>query len=132
MNPDAWLTFDVRLGYRNDGDPVHTWREIAHSRETRPLSCQLRGHDANDTVDEASTTTSYYDCEVMPLFTLGNCHHHNYLVNIRIPRDPAKNLNSGIGLIRDVWMVEIHQTGGFTMVRFRSHFGSFYCSHFLT
>ncbi len=120
MKPDAWLTFDVRLGYRNDGDPPEAWKEIAHSREMRPLACHLKGEgsfsEKHPDIPEEETGSTYYDCEVMPLFTLGNCHHHNYLVNIRIPMDNVKKLNSEIGLLRDVWMVEIHQTGGFTMV----------------
>ncbi|VDD80256.1 unnamed protein product [Mesocestoides corti] len=120
VKEDAWLTFDVRLGYRNDGDPLEAWNEIAHSREMRPLNCHIK-EDAGDLpVAEHSRNEEarFYDCEVMPLFTLGNCHHQNYLVNIRIPRDPANNINHDIGLIQDVWMVEIHQNGGFTTVWF--------------
>ncbi|VDO12686.1 unnamed protein product [Rodentolepis nana] len=62
----------------------------------------------------------FYDCEVLPLFTLGSCHHENYLVNIRIPMDIDNKVNHEIGLLQDVWMVEIHQNGGFTMVSFNT------------
>lgn len=114
VKKDAWLTFDVRLGYRNDWDPPGEWREIAHSTEVRPLSCVLNSdsHSSPSSKDEFK----FYDCEVLPLFTLGSCHHQNYLVNIRIPRDIDNKVNHEIGLLQDVWMVEIHQNGGFTMV----------------
>lgn len=124
------MTFDVRLGYRNDGDPPEAWKEIARSREMRPLFCSLDKNVASESVTAgrgSNEGSRFYDCEVMPLFTLGSCHHQNYLVNIRIPRDPDKGINHGIGLLQDVWMVEIHQNGGFTMVSLTT----FYCSLFI-
>ncbi|VUZ48569.1 unnamed protein product [Hymenolepis diminuta] len=116
VKKDALLTFDVRLGYRNDGDPPGEWKEIAHSTEVRPLSCALDRQDYSrpGSVEEFK----FYDCEVLPLFTLGSCHHQTYLVNIRIPMDIDNKVNHEIGLLQDVWMVEIHQNGGFTMVWF--------------
>ncbi|CDS40167.1 integral membrane protein gpr177 [Echinococcus multilocularis] len=121
VKPDAWLTFDVRLGYRNDGDPPEAWKEIARSREMRPLFCSLDKNVTGESVGierGLGEDFGFYDCEVMPLFTLGSCHHQNYLVNIRIPRDLDKGINHKIGVLQDVWMVEIHQNGGFTMVWF--------------
>lgn len=108
----------MRLGYRNDGDPPGEWKEIAHSTEVRPLSCTVdeQTHSKPGSVDEFR----FYDCEVLPLFTLGSCHHQNYLVNIRIPMDIDNKVNHEIGLLQDVWMVEIHQNGGFTMVSFNT------------
>ena len=85
----------------------------------RPLSCQLdtkASHEPLLVTHETEESFGFYDCEVLPLFTLGSCHHQNYLVNIRIPRDPENKINHEIGLLQDVWMVEIHQNGGFTMV----------------
>ncbi|VDM30406.1 unnamed protein product [Hydatigera taeniaeformis] len=118
VKSDAWLTFDVRLGYRNDGDPPEAWKEIARSQEIRPLFCSLEKSAASEAGHKSNEDFGFYDCEVMPLFTLGSCHHQNYLVNIRIPHDPVKGINQGIGVLQDVWMVEIHQNGGFTMVWF--------------
>ncbi|VEL20469.1 unnamed protein product [Protopolystoma xenopodis] len=119
MRPEAQITFDVRLGYRNHGDSDHDWKEIAYSRETRPLKCTLdpaatrhQGHD------HPIGDGFYYDCEVLPLFTLGSCHYDHYLVNLRIPVDTKKGTNTDIGMLQDVWMVEIHQNGGFTKVWF--------------
>ncbi len=37
--PNALMTMDVRLGYRNKGDPVANWTEIARSTEERTLKC---------------------------------------------------------------------------------------------
>ncbi|KAK4470126.1 hypothetical protein MN116_005710 [Schistosoma mekongi] len=113
------ITFDLRLGYRNHNDPKHVWHELARSVEVRPLKCSLdpeakrhQGH--SHPLDEGF----YYDCEVLPLFTLASCHHEEYLLNLRIPVDEERRINVGIGSIQDVWMVEIHQNGGFTKVWF--------------
>ncbi|THD20290.1 Wntless Wnt ligand secretion mediator [Fasciola hepatica] len=110
---DAEIKFDLRLGYRNHGDPEGVWHELAHSHEVRPLKCTLdpkaRQHEEQaHSVDDGN----YYECEVLPLFTLASCHHAEYLLNLRIPA------NDKIGVIQDVWMVEIHQNGGFTKVWF--------------
>ncbi|CAH8509386.1 unnamed protein product [Schistosoma turkestanicum] len=113
------ITFDLRLGYRNHNDPKHVWHELARSVEVRPLKCTLdpeakrhQGH--SHALDEGF----YYDCEVLPLFTLASCHHEEYLLNLRIPVDKKRKINVGVGSIQDVWMVEIHQNGGFTKVWF--------------
>lgn len=58
----------------------------------------------------------YYQCDVLPLFSLPSCHHDEYLLNLRIPVDSKERINFGIGSIQDVWFVEIHQNGGFTKV----------------
>ncbi|CAH8856722.1 unnamed protein product [Trichobilharzia szidati] len=113
------ITFDLRLGYRNRNDPRHVWHELARSVEVRPLKCTLdpeakRHHGHSHSLDEGF----YYDCEVLPLFTLASCHHEEYLLNLRIPVDEKRKINVGIGSIQDVWMVEIHQNGGFTKVWF--------------
>ncbi|KAL7063574.1 hypothetical protein AAHC03_01751 [Spirometra sp. Aus1] len=119
VKSDALLTFDIRLGYRNRGDASDDWKEIAHSRETRPLSCTLDAVSTQHANESGSIDDGYYyDCEVLPLFTLGSCHHDYYLVNVRIPVDFEANINTGIGMLQDVWMVEIHQNGGFTKVWF--------------
>lgn len=99
------------MGYRNRDDPEGVWHELAHSHEVRPLKCTLdpkaKRHEGHShSVDDGY----YYECEVLPLFTLASCHHEEYLLNLRIPE------NDAIGVIQDVWMVEIHQNGGFTKV----------------
>ncbi|VDN13816.1 unnamed protein product [Dibothriocephalus latus] len=119
MKDDALLTFDIRLGYRNRDDASDDWKEIAHSRETRPLSCKADAAATKQASESDSIEDGYYyDCEVLPLFSLGSCHHDYYLVNVRIPVDLKANINTGIGMLQDVWMVEIHQNGGFTKVWF--------------
>ncbi|KAL3313730.1 hypothetical protein Ciccas_007669 [Cichlidogyrus casuarinus] len=116
---DSSVSFHVRLGYRNHGDGVNEWKELAHSLETRPLSCKLdpdtkkHAHNGQD-----KSSSFFYDCEILPLFTLGSVHYDYYLVNIRIPSMANKNINTHLGLLQDIWMVEIHQNGGFTKVWF--------------
>lgn len=106
VDEKAEIYFDVRLGYRNRNDPPHEWKELARSRETRPLKC---------TVDEEKEGNAY-ECEVLPLFSLGSCHYDYYLVNLRLPVDDERNINTKIGAVQDVWLVEFHQNGGFTKV----------------
>lgn len=111
------ITFDLRLGYRNHDDPKHVWHELARSVEVRPLKCTLdREAKRHQGHAHALDEGFYYDCEVLPLFTLASCHHEEYLLNLRIPVDEKRKINVGVGSIQDVWMVEIHQNGGFTKV----------------
>ncbi|VDP24516.1 unnamed protein product [Schistosoma mattheei] len=113
------ITFDLRLGYRNHDDPKHVWHELARSVEVRPLKCTLdREAKRHQGHAHALDEGFYYDCEVLPLFTLASCHHEEYLLNLRIPVDEKRKINVGVGSIQDVWMVEIHQNGGFTKVWF--------------
>ena len=35
------MIMDVRLGYRNKGDPMKDWKEIARSHEERKLKCTI-------------------------------------------------------------------------------------------
>lgn len=119
VQENASITFDVRLGYRNHGDADNDWKEIARSNETRPLTCKLsKAHMKSNDVDIGNLIDhgghAYYDCEILPLFSLGNCHHESYLVNLRIP--VGETINRDIGSLQDVWMIEIHQNGGFTKV----------------
>ncbi|XP_035204476.1 protein wntless homolog [Stegodyphus dumicola] len=104
------LTFEVKLGYRNKWDPVDKWTLLANSTETRDLHC---------TIDNERKVDGYhYNCDLLPLFELGSLHHDYYLVNLRLPTDLTGRtpLNDGIGHIDDIWIVLIHQNGGFTKI----------------
>ena len=41
----------------------------------------------------------------MQLFELGSCHHDYYLVNIRVPVEPYKKVNMGIGKLTGMTLV---------------------------
>ena len=45
-----------------------------------------------------------YNCSIIPLFELGSLHHDFYLLNIRLPVDHKKNINSRLGHIADIWL----------------------------
>nr|ACJ64863.1 Evi/Wls [Schmidtea mediterranea] len=108
------LTLDVRLGRRNKGDKE--WTEIARSMEHRPLRCVL-DEQATIKLNKGEIIDGYYyDCELLPLFSLGSCFYDEYLVNIRIPYDRKHKINTELGKLQDLWVTEIHQNGGFTMV----------------
>ncbi|XP_041356949.1 protein wntless homolog [Gigantopelta aegis] len=106
MGKNPVLTMDVRLGYSNKNDS--DWYELARAKEERPLDCYNNEDDQQE--------GDYYHCEPIPFFELGSCHHHYYVINIRIP--VRRGANSDIGQIEDVHIIAIHQNGGFTKVWF--------------
>uniref|UniRef100_A0A674D076 Wnt ligand secretion mediator n=1 Tax=Salmo trutta TaxID=8032 RepID=A0A674D076_SALTR len=60
----------------------------------------------------------YYECDLLPFMELGNVAHKYYLLNIRLPVNERNKINVGIGEIKDIRLVGIHQNGGFTKVWF--------------
>lgn len=89
----------------------------------------------------------HYECDLLPLMEVGSVAHKYYLLNMRLPVDESKNINVGIGEIKDIQVVvsephtsllqkvflsarqpsltdalfvsqSIHQNGGFTKVWF--------------
>lgn len=105
MDEHTVLTLDAKLGYRNKGDKVGDWKYYASSVEERMLHCTIM-----------VKKPGYHNCSVIPLFELGSLHHDFYLLNIRLPVYEGKQTNRGIGLVEDLWLVAIHQNGGFTKV----------------
>ncbi|KAK7070762.1 B9 domain-containing protein 1 [Halocaridina rubra] len=113
VDPDAIMTLDAHLGYRNIGDPDDKWTEYATSVEQRRLDCSI---------ETPSKKPGYmYNCSHVPLFELGSLHHDYYLLNIRLPvrtvDDPEDSpINHGLGHVADMWVAFINQNGGFTKV----------------
>lgn len=114
VDPDAVMTLDARLGYRNKGDPDSKWTEYALSVEQRRLDCSI---------DPDSRKIGYmYNCTHVPLFELGSLHHDFYILNVRLPVRTIEDhpdespINDGIGHVADMWVAFIHQNGGFTKV----------------
>ncbi|XP_043988969.1 protein wntless homolog isoform X2 [Gambusia affinis] len=106
----AVATIDASLAYRDD--MFSEWTEMAHSLEQRNLNCNFT---AEKTIENEGR---YYTCEALPFMELGNVAHKYYLINIRLPVNERKKVNIGIGKIRDIHLVSIHQNGGFTQVWF--------------
>ncbi|GAB6031384.1 hypothetical protein CHUAL_009166 [Chamberlinius hualienensis] len=102
------LTLDARLGYRNKDDHEGDWNLLADSVEERELDCSIDENEAKE--------GQYYSCQTIPLFELGSVHHDYYLLNLRLPIKKNSTMNSGIGKVKDVWLIVINQNGGFTMV----------------
>ncbi|MPC23350.1 Protein wntless [Portunus trituberculatus] len=97
FDPNAVMTIEARLGYRNKGDPDTKWTEYASSVEERTLDCYIEPRHMR--------AEYIYNCSSVPMFELGSLHHDFYLLNIRLPMDTAK----------ESWGF-IHQNGGFTKV----------------
>uniref|UniRef100_A0A674NVN6 Wnt ligand secretion mediator n=1 Tax=Takifugu rubripes TaxID=31033 RepID=A0A674NVN6_TAKRU len=106
----AMVTLDVRLAYRDD--TISEWTELAHSFEQRKLSCNLT---ISKTMDNEGRC---YECDLLPFMEVGSVAHKYYLLNIRLPVNVRKKVNVGIGEIKDIRLVSIHQNGGFTKVWF--------------
>lgn len=101
------LTLNAKLGYRNKGDPDGSWKPLASAiGEQRMLDCDI----------DDKKIGYHYNCSDIPLFELGSLHHDFYLLNIRLPVDNEKQTNQGLGHVDGLWLVAIHQNGGFTKV----------------
>ncbi|GAV08953.1 hypothetical protein RvY_18569 [Ramazzottius varieornatus] len=105
------LEIHARIGYRNREDPEDAWKEIDRSVETRQLDCNI----------EEKHQDYLYNCSPMALYELGGVHHDFYLLNLRLPvtyssdgTPIGKNVN--LGKLLDLWIIEIHQNGGYTRV----------------
>ncbi|XP_029930918.1 protein wntless homolog isoform X2 [Myripristis murdjan] len=106
----AMVTIDVGLAYRDD--TLSEWTEMAHSIEQRKLNCSF------NTAKTFENEGRYYECDLLPFMEVGSVAHKYYLLNIRLPVNEAKKINVGIGEIKDIRLVSIHQNGGFTKVWF--------------
>ncbi|XP_060574526.1 protein wntless-like, partial [Ruditapes philippinarum] len=96
VEEDATIQLDARIGYRNKDDDVNDWKELAKSLEERNLNCKMEGKKENGYA---------YDCDPLSFFELGSVHHDYYLVNIKVPVEPYKGINMGIGKLRDITLV---------------------------
>ncbi|KAH8339500.1 hypothetical protein KR074_010776 [Drosophila pseudoananassae] len=101
------LTIDMRLAYRNKGDPDQAWKLYAHGVEQRYLDCDAA---------HVGSTETLYSCDMIPLFELGALHHSFYLLNLRFPLDTPRQMNLQFGHIHDLTLTAIHQNGGFTQI----------------
>ncbi|XP_058806011.1 protein wntless isoform X2 [Phymastichus coffea] len=106
VSPTTKLTLDARLAYRNKNDQEDQWKHYASSVVERNLDC---------TIDKRHEEYNY-NCSTLSLFELGSLHHDYYLLNIRLPNDPRKQVNQDLGHVTDLWLTVINQNGGFTKV----------------
>ncbi|KAK7812330.1 hypothetical protein U0070_024600 [Myodes glareolus] len=110
IRENAEVSMDVSLGYRDD--MFSEWTEMAHERVPRKLKCTFT---SPKTLEHEGR---YYECDVLPFMEIGSVAHKYYLLNIRLPVNEKKKINVGIGEIKDIRLVGIHQNGGFTKVWF--------------
>ncbi|XP_071380441.1 protein wntless homolog [Centroberyx affinis] len=100
------ITIDAGLAYRDD--VLSDWTTTFHSVEQRPLTCMF---SIPKTFENEGR---FYDCDPIPFIELGSVAHKYYLINLRLPVNDTMNV--GIGEIKDIHVVGIHQNGGFTKV----------------
>ncbi|XP_010801748.2 protein wntless homolog isoform X3 [Bos javanicus] len=110
IRENAEVSMDVSLAYRDD--MFAEWTEMAHERVPRKLKCTFT---SPKTLEHEGR---YYECDVLPFMEIGSVAHKYYLLNIRLPVNEKKKINVGIGEIKDIRLVGIHQNGGFTKVWF--------------
>ncbi|KAM4628535.1 protein wntless homolog [Polymixia lowei] len=106
IEDDVFITIDAGLAYRDD--MVSEWTTKFHSVEQRPLRCMFAISKTSENEGR------FYDCAPIPLMELGSVAHRYYLLNLRLPVNDSMNV--GIGEIKDMRVVGIHQNGGFTKV----------------
>uniref|UniRef100_A0A2K6L6X3 Wnt ligand secretion mediator n=3 Tax=Colobinae TaxID=9569 RepID=A0A2K6L6X3_RHIBE len=110
IRENAEVSMDVSLAYRDDA--FAEWTEMAHERVPRKLKCTFTSPKTPEHEGR------YYECDVLPFMEIGSVAHKFYLLNIRLPVNEKKKINVGIGEIKDIRLVGIHQNGGFTKVWF--------------
>eukprot|EP00057_Strongylocentrotus_purpuratus_P028432 XP_011682906.1 PREDICTED: protein wntless homolog [Strongylocentrotus purpuratus] len=118
MGDEPELTILVEMMYNNDDNAQGEWKKMYSINETRKLNCEFF-HQKSPEAEGYS-----YDCEPIPLFELGTVHHKYYLLNIRLPvwevdpdtQEVVRELNTNLGAVQELSVVEIHQNGGFTLV----------------
>ncbi|XP_029356283.1 protein wntless homolog [Echeneis naucrates] len=100
------ITIDAGIAYRDD--LMSEWTTKFRSMEQRPLRCIF-------TVPKTYENEGrFYQCDPIPLMELSTVAHKYFLINLRLPVNDTMNV--GIGEIKDVHLVGIHQNGGFTKV----------------
>ncbi|XP_029987604.1 protein wntless homolog isoform X2 [Sphaeramia orbicularis] len=100
------ITIEASLAYRDD--LMSEWTTKFHSVEQRPLRCIFAVPKTYENEGR------FYHCEPISLMELGTMAHKYFLINIRLPVNDTVNV--GIGEIKDIHIVSIHQNGGFTKV----------------
>uniref|UniRef100_A0A3P8U7L9 Wnt ligand secretion mediator n=1 Tax=Amphiprion percula TaxID=161767 RepID=A0A3P8U7L9_AMPPE len=106
IEDDVIVTIDARLAYRDD--LKSEWITKFHSVEQRPLKCTFAVPKTYENEGR------FYHCDPVPLMEMGNVVHKYFLINLRLPVNDTVNV--GIGEIKDIHVVGIHQNGGFTKV----------------
>ncbi|XP_019936137.1 protein wntless homolog isoform X2 [Paralichthys olivaceus] len=106
IEDDVIITIDAGIAYRDD--VMSEWTTQFHSVEQRPLKCML---GVPKTYENEGR---FYHCDPIPFMELGTVAHKYFLINLRLPVNDTMNV--GIGEIKDIHMVGIHQNGGFTKV----------------
>ncbi|XP_028259999.1 protein wntless homolog [Parambassis ranga] len=106
IEDDVTITIDARLAYRDN--VLSEWTTQFDSVEQRPLRCTL---GVPKTYENEGR---FYQCDPVPFLELGSVAHKYFLINMRLPVNDTVNI--GIGEIKDIHVVGIHQNGGFTKV----------------
>uniref|UniRef100_A0A3B4ZVC8 Protein wntless homolog n=1 Tax=Stegastes partitus TaxID=144197 RepID=A0A3B4ZVC8_9TELE len=106
IEDDVIVTVDARLAYRDD--LKSEWTTKFHSVEQRPLKCTFAVPKTYENEGR------FYHCDPVPLMEMGSVAHKYFLLNLRLPVNDTMNV--GIGEIKDIHIVGIHQNGGFTKV----------------
>ncbi|KAJ6218525.1 hypothetical protein RDWZM_009682 [Blomia tropicalis] len=101
---NASVVLNVRLGVRNIGDK--TWKEYYRKDNLkRTITCRIDGHKRKQGIN--------YDCDLIQLFELQSLYYDFYLINLQFV---SNEKSSNFGFLSNLWMVAIHQNGGFTKI----------------
>ncbi|XP_051233617.1 protein wntless homolog isoform X4 [Dicentrarchus labrax] len=111
IEEDVIITIDAGLAYRDD--LISDWTTEFRSVEQRPLRCTFPVPKST-LLQTYENEGRFYHCDPIPFMELGSVAHKYFLINLRLPVNDTVNV--GIGEIKDIQIVGIHQNGGFTTV----------------
>ncbi|KAI4828915.1 hypothetical protein KUCAC02_022986 [Chaenocephalus aceratus] len=101
IEEDVIITIDAVLAHRDD--LKCEWTTARHSVEQRPLRCTF---SVPKTYENEGR---FYHCDPRPIMQLGSVAHKYFLINLCLPVNDTVNV--GIGEIKDINLVGIHQNG---------------------
>ncbi|KAK0173479.1 hypothetical protein PV328_006668 [Microctonus aethiopoides] len=99
------ISMDVRLAYRNKGDPDDAWKHYASRRLETYLACVNVNYGAG-----------IYNCKAIPIFDLSGLYHDYYLLNIHFVHETERNIDQGLKHFDNLSLTVIHQNGDFTKI----------------
>ncbi|XP_041643168.1 protein wntless homolog isoform X2 [Cheilinus undulatus] len=109
IEKELMATMEVGLAYRDN--TVSEWTKMVRSFEQRKLNC-------NFIEAKIPEKEGLYECDLLPFMEMSGVAHKYYLLNIRLPVNEHKRINTGIGHVNDIYLVAIHQNGLFTKMWF--------------
>ncbi|XP_065905012.1 protein wntless-like [Dysidea avara] len=103
----AVISLNITVGYKNTNTIKEgSWSILASGHVSRVMNCHYNEND-------------FPSCNHIQLFELGSVHHSFYLINVNFDPFPLEKTipdHRGLGPVKEINMLEIHHSGGFTII----------------